>query len=219
MISKKLKIISLKVPFLIIICTIISYLILIANQLLVAQDNIKKSDIIIVPTGEPQIRVPHAVDLYHDGFAPKILFVNSFSSHNGNDSKIYKKEDELIGKAYINRRIATKLGVPEENIIILNNNAKNTLEEAVIFGEYLKNHPGIDSVILVTSTFHSGRSKKIFKKVLKTLDRKIEIYSSPSKYDDSNVNRWWTNGKDILWVFREYLSLIIFYIRSLFMSF
>lgn len=217
MISKKIKAIFLKVLSPVIVFSGILYLILNANQLLVAEDNLKKSDIIVVPTGEPQIRVPHAADLYHEGYAKKILFVNSIPSYdNYNNFDKDKKQDKSIGKAYINKMIAINLGVPEKNIIILDNNAKSTLDEAIICREYFKNNLEIESIILVTSIFHSGRSKIIFKRVLEYLDRDIEIYSSPSKYDNSNTNKWWVNGRDILWVLREYLSLAIFYFRSLF---
>jgi hypothetical protein len=43
------------------------------------------------------------------------------------------------------------------------------------------------------------------------LDREIDIYSSPSKYDPSNVNQWWRNREDFQWVVFEYLKLVNFY--------
>jgi hypothetical protein len=55
------------------------------------------------------------------------------------------------------------------------------------------------------------RAKKIFKKALSVLDREIDIYCSPSKYDPSNVNQWWRSREDFEGVVLEYLKLANFY--------
>ncbi len=196
--------------------SVIFLLIVNIDKLLVVKDDLHSSSIIIVPTGEPQIRVPHAVDLFYEGYAKKILFVNSINSNSYHNFQILRGQKIPIGKAYFNKTMAIGLGVPEKNIIILEGNAQSTLDEAIICREYFKNHLEINSIILVTSIFHSGRSKIIFKKVLGSLGRNIKIYSSPSKYDNSNAGQWWHNKKDLLWIIREFAALLLFYFRSMF---
>jgi uncharacterized SAM-binding protein YcdF (DUF218 family) len=112
---------------------------------------------------------------------------------------------------------AIDLGVPEENILILEGDAKSTQDEALIIREYIRNNRAIESIILVTSKYHSGRSKKIFRKALSGLDREISIYSSPSKYDTFNASQWWKDKEDIKWVVLEYLKLANFYFREQFL--
>ncbi|MBU4349667.1 YdcF family protein [bacterium] len=109
------------------------------------------------------------------------------------------------------------LGIPEEDVIILDGDSRSTQDEALTIREYIRNNREIESIILVTSKFHSGRAKKIFKKALSVLDREIDIYCSPSKYDSSNVNQWWRNREDFEWVVFEYLKLAHFWFREQFL--
>ena len=48
----------------------------------------------------------------------------------------------------INEAIAVQLGVPEEDIIILEGNAKSTQDEAVKIRDFLSSKPEISSIIL-----------------------------------------------------------------------
>ena len=106
---------------------------------------------------------------------------------------------------------AIDLGIPEEDVLILEGNSRSTQDEALTIREYIRNNREIKSIILVTSKFHSRRAKQIFKKALSVLDREIDIYSSPSKYDPSSANQWWKDREDIKWVVLEYLKLATFY--------
>ena len=96
------------------------------------------------------------------------------------------------------------LGIPEEDVIVLDGNSRSTQDEALTIREYIRNNREIESIILVTSKFHSGRAKKIFKKALNVLD-------------SSNVNQWWRNREDFQWVVFEYLKLANFYFREQFL--
>ncbi len=179
------------------------------GQWLVALDELHESDMIVVLTGSVTDRILQAVDIYNARYSDKIVLVNSYRV----DYDIFVERGVEIppGYAQLSKMAAIDLGVPEENILILEGNAKSTQDEALIIREYIRNNRAIESIILVTSKFHSGRSKKIFRKALSGLDREINIYSSPSKYDPSNVNQWWRDREDIKWVVLEYLKLANFY--------
>ena len=128
----------------------------------------------------------------------------------------------------IRKKIEKKMGMKRHNkfrskkillidVIVLDGNSRSTQDEALTIREYIRNNREIESIILVTSKFHSGRAKKIFEKALSVLDREIDIYCSPSKYDSSNVNQWWRNREDFEWVVFEYLKLANFYFREQFL--
>ncbi len=185
------------------------------GQWLVAEDDLQASDIIVVLMGSLSDRIPHAVDIYNERYSVKLVFVSSYSFDY--DMFIEKGLEIPPGNAQLSKMAAIDLGVPEENILILEGNAKSTQDEALIVREYIRNNREIESIILVTSKYHSGRSKKIFRKALSGLDREISIYSSPSKYDPSNVNQWWKDKEDIKWVVLEYLKLANFYFREHFL--
>ena len=179
------------------------------GQWLVAEDELQESDMIVVLTGSFPDGIMQAVDIYNKRYSDKIVLVNSYRA----DYDIFVERGLEIpqGKAQLYKMAAVDLGVPEENILILEDNAKSTQDEALIIREYIRNNRTIESIILVTSKYHSGRSKKIFRKALRGLDREINIYSSPSKYDPFNASQWWRDREDIKWVVLEYLKLVHFY--------
>lgn len=179
------------------------------GQWLVALDELHESDMIVVLTGSVPDRILQAVDIYNERYSDKLVLVNSYRV--GYDIFVERGVEIPLGNAQLSKMAAIDLGVPEENILILEGSAKSTQDEALIIREYIRNNREIESIILVTSKYHSGRSKKIFRKALSGLDREINIYSSPSKYDPSNANQWWRDREDIKWVVLEYLKLANFY--------
>jgi uncharacterized SAM-binding protein YcdF (DUF218 family) len=188
------------------------------GQWLVAEDDLQASDMIVVLMGslpDRILRILQAVDIYNERYSDKLVLVNSYRV--GYDIFVERGVEIPPGNAQLSKMAAIDLGVQEENILILEGNAKSTQDEALIIREYIRNNRAIESIILVTSKYHSGRSKKIFRKVLSSLDREINIYSSPSKYDPFNVNQWWKGKEDIKWVVLEYLKLANFYFREQFL--
>ena len=184
------------------------------GQWLVVNDEVKESDIILVLMGSVYDRILEAVDLYQESYSDKIILINSYVAAK---DIIVNRGLQVYGNTLLSKMAAIDMGIPEEDIIVLDGNSRSTQDEAMTFREYIKKNKEIDSIIIVTSKFHSRRAKKIFKKALSVLDREIDIYCSPSKYDSSNVNQWWRNREDLQWVVFEYLKLANFYFREQFL--
>jgi uncharacterized SAM-binding protein YcdF (DUF218 family) len=178
------------------------------GQWLVVMDELQESDMIVVLMGSVYDRILEAADLYDEGYSDRIVMVNSCITVK---DIFIKRGIKVYGNILLSKMAATDLGIPEEDVLILEGNSRSTKDEALTIREYIKNNREIESIILVTSKYHSGRAKKIFKKALNVLDREIDIYSSPSKYDSSNANQWWRNREDFQWVVFEYLKLANFY--------
>ncbi|MCD5407356.1 MAG: YdcF family protein [Desulfotomaculum sp.] len=181
-----------------------------AGRFLVSQDNLQKSDIIVVLMGSIPDRVLETADLYHQGYAEEIIMIESFMV--GYETLV-QRGVSVPGQAKLSKLTAIELGVPEEKISLVPGGARSTKDEAAYIRDYLKKRPDIDSVILVTSKYHSTRAKKIFTKTLGSLDRDITIISSPSKYDTFNPDAWWQNREDAKRVLLEYLKLADFYLN------
>jgi len=184
------------------------------GQWLVVMDELQESDMIVVLMGSVYIRILEAADLYNEGYSDRIVLVNSYIAAK---DIIINRGIKVYGNALISKMAVIDLGIPEEDVLILEGNSRSTQDEALTIREYIRNNREIESIILVTSKYHSGRAKKIFKKALSVLDREIDIYSSPSKYDPSNVNQWWKDREDIQRVVLEYPKLIHFYFREQFL--
>ena len=184
------------------------------GQWLVVMDELQESDMIVVLMGSVYDRILEAADLYDEGYSDKIVMINSYTAAK---DIIVNRGIKVYGNALLSKMAVIDLGIPEEDVLILEGNSRSTQVEALTIREYIRNNREIESIILVTSKFHSGRAKKIFEKALSVLDREIDIYSSPSKYDSSNVNQWWRNREDFQWVIFEYLKLANFYFREQFL--
>ncbi len=181
---------------------------------LVVNDKAKESDVILVLMGSVYDRILEAVDLYQENYSDKIILINSYVAAK---DIIIDRGLQVYGNTLLSKMAAVDMGMPEEDIIVLDGNSRSTQDEAMTIREYVRNNEEIKSIILVTSKFHSGRAKKIFEKALSSLDREIEIYVRSSKYDMSNVDEWWRNREDFEWVVFEYLKLANFYFREQFL--
>ncbi|MBA7585743.1 hypothetical protein ES708_27731 [subsurface metagenome] len=184
------------------------------GQWLVVMDELQESDMIVVLMGSVYCRILEAADLYDEGYSDRIVLINSYIAAK---DIIINRGIKVYRNTLLSKMAATDLGILEEDVLILESNSRSTQDEALTIREYIRNNREIESIILVTSKYHSCRAKKIFKKALNVLDREIDIYSSPSKYDPSNVNQWWRNREDFQWVVFEYLKLANFYFYEQFL--
>ena len=184
------------------------------GQWLVVNDEVKESDVILVLMGSVYDRILEAVDLYQENYSDKIILINSYIAAK---DIIIDRGLQVYGNTLLSKMAAVDMGIPEEDIIVLDGNSRSTQDEALTFREYIKKIEEIDSIIIVTTKFHSRRAKQIFIKALSSLDREIEICVCSSKYDMSNVDEWWRNREDFEWVVFEYLKLAHFWFREQFL--
>ena len=183
------------------------------GEWLVTKDETAQGDIIVVLMGSVPDRTLGAVEIYQEGYSDKILMINS---HMVGYDVLLERGVEVPGDAQLAHMVANSLGVPEEDLLILPAETKSTQDEAIVLREYLRENEDIDSIILVTSKYHSSRSKKIFGKALKDLDRDITLISSPSEYDNFNAKQWWKEREDFKRVVMEYLKYTNYYLHEQF---
>ncbi len=184
------------------------------GQWLVVNDEVRESDVILVLMGSVYDRILEAVDLYQESYSDKIILINSYIAAK---DIIVNRGLQAYGNTLLSKMAAVDMGIPEEDIIVLDGNSRSTQDEAMTFKEYIKKNKEIDSIIIVTTKFHSRRAKQIFIKALSNLNREIEICVRSSKYDMSNVDEWWRNREDVEWVVFEYLKLAHFWFREQFL--
>ena len=98
-------------------------------------------------------RIWQTMHLYHVGKVDKIMIV-------GANGDIY---DKGLNEAVQFRDILLDFGIPDTDIII-EENSKNTYQNAVESKKVLKDYPDIEKILLVTSALHMKRSKACFEK-------------------------------------------------------
>lgn len=178
------------------------------GRVLVVQDQPQHSDIIVVLMGSGPDRMLGAVDLYQGGYADKIVMVRN---NVGGYDLVVNKGVKIPHDTDLAQMVAVQLGVPQDNVLILPGDALSTQDEARRVREYLRYKKDIDSMILVTSKYHSGRAKKIFVRAMSSMDREIRVISCPSQYDDFNAENWWQSREDLKRGVLEYIKMLEFY--------
>ena len=175
---------------------------------LVVDDSLEEADIIVVLMGSVPARVLEAADIYGEGFARELVLVQSFMEAEG---ELAARGVVIPGHAELTRDAAVQMGVPESRITILPGGARSTKDEALIIRDFLRNNPQIDSVILVTSSFHSRRTKVIFERFCGDLEQEVIFSSRASSYDTFQPQHWWRDRESAKLVVLEYLKLAHFY--------
>lgn len=111
---------------------------------------IGEADVLVVLAGDTGDRVEHAVRLWKEGKAPLLLM--SGGDFGGTTW------------AEIMRQQALRLGVPDSTILI-QDRSTSTTEDARLTASVLESH-GLRRICLVTSTYHSRRSLRAFRRAL-----------------------------------------------------
>ncbi len=172
------------------------------------EDQPVQSDVIVVLMGSGPDRMLGAVELYERGMANKIIMVRN---HMNGYEEALNLGAEIPHDTDVAAMVAVQLGAAPDDIVILPGDAGSTADEARVVADYFKENEDLDSLLLVTSKYHSHRAKMIFSCALDDLDREVRILSCPTPYDHFQADGWWKRSGDAEIVFLEYVKLIYFF--------
>ncbi len=154
---------------------------------LCSNDILKKSDAIILLEGDGFNRLEKTIDLFKQGWAPKIVVSGGYD----NETKGSINGDKLIP-------VLLKNGIDKENIIYekdsmhTDEQANNVIDLCIKFNW--------KKIILVASNYHQYRAYFTFfrKLSIKNLDRSIEIINAPSNNLSWYLETGWGRRYDLL---------------------
>ncbi len=163
---------------------------------LVYKDPLAKSEAIVVLSGSATgNRILVAAQLFHKGFGDKLVFSG------------YQVYPETFSSTLM-KNYALKLGVPEEKIIAsIPDMEVSTRGESIANIELLKKHK-IKSFILVTSAYHTRRSKINFENAISHLGYSMKFLVYPAVDPLVPVQGWWKLRTGQKGIFIEYLKSI-----------
>ncbi|MBU4510216.1 YdcF family protein, partial [bacterium] len=98
------------------------------GQWLVVMDELQESDMIIVLMGSVYDRILEAADLYDEGYSDRIVLINSFITAK---DIIINRGIKAYGDTMLSKMAAIDLGIPEEDVLILEGNSRSTQDEAL----------------------------------------------------------------------------------------
>ena len=196
--SKKKKIIISIIAVTIILMGIIG-----ANlgKFLVQSDKLEKADAIAVFSGDNGPRTEKGVELLKEGYADYLIL---------SSGKVY----DDVTMAELMKNHAIKLGVDESKILIDDESA--TTNENADFTADIIEENNFKSVIVVTSDYHTRRSKLAMEKALENTlidGEKVFVSVTPSK-EEKFTTKWWTSGNSVIMVISEYLKLAGYWVKG-----
>lgn len=169
-----------------------------AAQWLIVQDKLAKADAMIVLAGDNNgERVSQAVELYRQGYAPKLLLSGGPLAWQLSSAEWMKKQ-------------ALTMGVPE-SAIIMEGQSRSTLENAEFTLPIVKEQRW-ESIILITSPTHTRRADRVFKKLFDQAH--IDVITCPVQKSEFNPKDWWRRHEDTQAVISEYVSLIYYLLKG-----
>jgi uncharacterized SAM-binding protein YcdF (DUF218 family) len=160
----------------------------------------KQAEFIMVLNGYEDTRPFVAAALWNAGLAKHVLIAQTAVRAEG--------ETLILSACHeINRLVLLHCGVPPSDITILPAATKTTYDEAKVLADFLKSHPQ-SRVIVVTSDYHTRRSRWAFARALAERAGQVSFVSAPT--DEFERDTWWQDEEGFVTVVTEYLKLAFY---------
>jgi uncharacterized SAM-binding protein YcdF (DUF218 family) len=142
----------------------------------IVEDSLERSDALIILSGDNFYadRATRAADLYRRGMAPEVVA-------SGKRLRPFAGIAELMVHDLFER------GVPKDKIEAFSQDADNTREEAMALAQ-LAARKKWRSVIIVTSNYHTRRTRYIFHRVFPSA---IRVQIASARDGDFDPDQWW----------------------------
>ncbi len=174
---------------------------------LVAEHDLIKADALVILMGSLPARALEGAAVYRAGFVRDIIVVQTYVE---SEELLAERGVKIPGQAELTSDALTQMGVPLGQIEVLPGGVRSTWEEAQVVCAYLADNRDIDSLILVTSSFHTRRTLIIFERACRDLGREVELIIRPSSFDTFQADRWWQDRESAKMVVFEYMKLAYF---------
>ncbi len=175
---------------------------------LVAEDPLVKADVIYVLGGTLYERPLEAVDLYHAGWAPRVLLSRQVSDWG--ELALAERGIDVPHEIDLQLRVMGQLGVPASAIDILDREQDSTADES----DALRAIAGPrhwSRVIVVTSKQHTRRAGLAMRRRLAGTG--IGITMRASRYDRSDVEHWWRTRATLRFTLFETQRYLAYWLR------
>lgn len=164
-----------------------------AGRFLIVADPIERADVIVVLAGgRADERVAHAGALYRQGMAPRVLL-------SGGEALMGISVPDLL------RAQALRHGIPA-SALLYEPSSTSTAEQARFLRPLLEGD-GVRRALVVTSSYHTRRTRWLFRRAF--TGSPVDIRISPVDPDVFRPEGWWTRDQDTESVVLEYIKLAL----------
>jgi uncharacterized SAM-binding protein YcdF (DUF218 family) len=155
-------------------------------------DDPRKSDVILVLNGDTEDRPARALELLAQNFAPRVIFDVSA------ESRFYNRTHWELAEEYIQ-----SLHLPMQSVSLCAIHGLSTKEEARDVAQCLATSSG-NSVLLVTSDFHTRRALSTFRHEIPQRTFSVAAARTETEFGAE----WWRHREWAKIAFDEWLRLI-----------
>jgi uncharacterized SAM-binding protein YcdF (DUF218 family) len=177
------------------------------GHILYEEDSLQKADTIYVLAGARVARVAEAAELYREGWAPRILLSRQLSE--AAEHRLRAAGIQIQTETELQRDVLRQMGVPPDAIEEVAAEHNATADEVEDLARIATQRQW-QRIIVVTSKFHTARSALAMRRRFQPLGK--EIIMRASRYDDANVDRWWSNRSDLRFVLWESQKLLVYWL-------
>jgi uncharacterized SAM-binding protein YcdF (DUF218 family) len=162
-----------------------------------------KADAIVVLGGGLEDRPFAAAKLYHEGFAPKILYMD-VKPNAAVKLGVGLPERELT------RQVLLSNNVPENAIVAIGNGVTSTYDESRAVRAWLEKS-GCKSILIPTDVFHTRRVRWVFNRELDDMQVQIRVQAvQPPAY---SAKDWWQHEEGLIAFESEVVKSIYYHFK------
>ena len=169
---------------------------------LVASDEPAPADAIVVLAGNSPDRLPRAMELWRQGYAPLLVVSNENIHTYGLDTTWYD-----LYRAHL---VAQDL--PPEALVVLDAPLPDSTIDEARRDAAILHARGLHSALLVTDAFHSRRASLLFAAQFRHLG--LELRSTPVLDSDPDIAHWWADPEESRRVTEEWTKLLIYLVQG-----
>ena len=178
-----------------------------AGRALVIDTKLQPADVIVVLAGARVERWLEAVELHREKLAPRILLssgrIEAAEEVLRSRGIRFPREVDLMKDAMV------QLGVEASAIETFPASVDNTASEATVT-RTIATSSGWRRIIVVTSKYHTRRTRYAFERVFKGTGVEIQVHSS--RFDASQPDTWWKHRADLRFVVSEWQKLVVYWL-------
>ncbi len=160
----------------------------------IVEDTLDKADALIV-LGDDNFyadRVTRGAQLFREGKAPVVVASG-------------RRLRPSAGIAELMEHDLVERGVPRDKIVRFSHDGESTLEEAQALARIVKERKW-HSVMVVTSNFHTRRTRYIF---LRVFPQSVEVRVASARDGDFDPEHWWEKRKAIKELTKEFAGMVV----------
>lgn len=171
------------------------------------EDSLAPADAIFVLGGTHLERAAEAGDLFHEGWAPRIVLSRPMS--DGAEAALAARGLAIPSVSDVQRQALIQMGVPARAITVVGNEQASTASESRDLRGRAATE-GWTRVIVVTSKLHTARAALALRRYFAGTG--VEIIMRASRYDEADVDRWWARRADFRFAIFEAQKLVLYWV-------